>query len=35
MLIVVNREELAESGATYAGDRGLSVGPDAPALLKK
>jgi enolase len=28
------REELADSGATYAGDRGLSAGSNPPALLK-
>lgn len=30
-----HREELADSGAEYAGDRGLSVGLYPPALLKK
>ncbi|KAF9445283.1 phosphopyruvate hydratase [Macrolepiota fuliginosa MF-IS2] len=28
-------EELAGSGATYAGDRGLSAGPTAPKILQK
>ncbi|KIM70002.1 hypothetical protein SCLCIDRAFT_18990 [Scleroderma citrinum Foug A] len=28
-------EEIKESDATYAGDKGLSRGPEAPALLKK
>ncbi|KAG6335456.1 hypothetical protein ID866_3630 [Astraeus odoratus] len=28
-------EEVAESGATYAGEKGLARGPEAPALLKK
>jgi len=30
-----HREELADTGATYAGDRGLSAGVTAPALIKK
>ena len=29
------RGELQGTGATYAGDKGLSVGSVAPALLKK
>lgn len=29
------REELAGSGATYAGDRGLSAGSNAPKILQK
>jgi len=29
------REELAGTGATYAGERGLSAGLTPPALLKK
>jgi enolase len=29
------RDELKDSGATYAGDRGLSAGLTAPALIKK
>lgn len=29
------REELAGTGATYAGDRGLSAGVTAPALIQK
>jgi enolase len=29
------RDELAGTGATYAGDKGLSKGLTAPALLKK
>ena len=31
----VCREELAGSGATFAGDKGLSAGLTPPALLKK
>ena len=31
----LHREELAGTGATYAGDRGLSAGATAPALIKK
>ena len=30
-----HREELAGTGATYAGDKGLSAGVNPPALLKK
>lgn len=30
-----HREELADTGATFAGDRGLSAGSNPPALLKK
>lgn len=30
-----SREELQGSGATYAGDKGLSAGLTAPALIKK
>ena len=31
----LSREELAGTGATYAGDKGLSAGLTAPALLQK
>jgi enolase len=30
-----HREELTGTGATYAGDRGLSAGVTAPALIQK
>ena len=29
------RDELQGTGVTYAGGKGLSAGPEAPALLKK
>lgn len=32
---VCSREEIKDSGATYAGDKGLSAGLTPPALLKK
>jgi enolase len=34
-LTVIYREELEGSGATYAGERGLSAGLTPPELLKK
>jgi enolase len=34
-LMVIYREELEGTGATYAGERGLSAGLTPPELLKK
>lgn len=33
--VLSDREELAGTGASFAGDRGLSAGLTAPALIKK